>query len=185
MLKRELNPAGTFDFNLERMETGIIVCGQGPSPFGPCQIAGSEKGICGLGFAESWEKFQKRLLKIAGRATIIRDEKTVAGWLEKAFLLQNNLPLDLKGTPFQTSVWKVLRSIPAGETCSYAEVASLSGRPRAVRAVANAVAANPVAWLVPCHRVIHRDGSLGGYHWGTARKRAMLEYESRHRTAVF
>lgn len=87
------------------------------------------------------------------------------------------VPLDLQGTPFQREVWRALRDIPAGRTVSYAEIAARIGRPRAVRAVGAAVGANPVAIVVPCHRVIGRDGSLTGYAGGLARKTILLRHE--------
>jgi AraC family transcriptional regulator of adaptative response/methylated-DNA-[protein]-cysteine methyltransferase len=88
-----------------------------------------------------------------------------------------DLPLDLRGTAFQRRVWAALRQIPAGETISYAALARRIGQPRAARAVAAACAANPVAVVVPCHRVVRTDGSLSGYRWGVERKRALLERE--------
>jgi AraC family transcriptional regulator of adaptative response/methylated-DNA-[protein]-cysteine methyltransferase len=87
------------------------------------------------------------------------------------------LPLDLRGTAFQRRVWAALRRIPAGETISYAALASRIGQPRAARAVAAACAANPVAVLVPCHRVVRTDGTLSGYRWGVERKRELLTRE--------
>jgi len=88
------------------------------------------------------------------------------------------LPLDLQGSAFQQQVWMALRDIPAGSTISYRNLAGRIGRPKAVRAVATACAANPVAVIVPCHRVIRSDGNLGGYHWGIERKRALLDREA-------
>jgi AraC family transcriptional regulator of adaptative response/methylated-DNA-[protein]-cysteine methyltransferase len=87
--------------------------------------------------------------------------------------------LDAQGTPFQKRVWKALRAIPAGMTISYGELARQVGAPESVRAVASACGANPIALAVPCHRVVSKDGSLGGYRWGVERKRALLEKESR------
>ncbi len=87
------------------------------------------------------------------------------------------LRLWLHGTPLQLAVWQALSAIPAGETRSYSEVAQMAGYPRAIRAAASAVGSNPVSWMIPCHRVIRSDGSLGGYHWGLAMKRAMLACE--------
>ena len=87
------------------------------------------------------------------------------------------LPLDLRGTPFQQRVWRALAAIPAGSTASYTEIAARIGAPRAVRAVAQACAANPVAIAVPCHRVVRRDGALSGYRWGIDRKRELLTRE--------
>src|SRR5205085_12231868 len=88
------------------------------------------------------------------------------------------LPVELRGTPFQVAVWNALRQIPRGETRSYAELAASLGRPGAARAVARACATNRVAVVVPCHRVVRGDGSLGGYRWGVERKERLLERES-------
>jgi AraC family transcriptional regulator of adaptative response/methylated-DNA-[protein]-cysteine methyltransferase len=88
-----------------------------------------------------------------------------------------DVPLDLRGTPFQQQVWRELRRIPAGQTATYAQIAERIGRPEAVRAVASAIGANPVAVVVPCHRVVRSDGSLSGYRWGVERKRALLARE--------
>lgn len=90
-----------------------------------------------------------------------------------------DLPLDLRGTPFQRRVWQALGEIPSGTTLSYAALAARLGMPRAVRAVAGACAANRLAVAIPCHRVLRGDGSLAGYRWGVARKRALLEGEAR------
>jgi AraC family transcriptional regulator of adaptative response/methylated-DNA-[protein]-cysteine methyltransferase len=92
-----------------------------------------------------------------------------------------DLPLDIQGTAFQARVWRALQKIPLGKTASYTEIAAALGQPRAVRAVAQACAANKLALLVPCHRVIRSDGDLGGYRWGLERKRALL---ARERAAV-
>ncbi|HBQ4461775.1 TPA: methylated-DNA--[protein]-cysteine S-methyltransferase [Klebsiella pneumoniae subsp. pneumoniae] len=91
-----------------------------------------------------------------------------------------SLPLDLQGTAFQLQVWQALRQIPAGETRSYRQVAEHIGQPRAVRAVAGACAANSLAVIVPCHRVVREDGALSGYRWGTARKAQLLAREAQH-----
>jgi AraC family transcriptional regulator of adaptative response/methylated-DNA-[protein]-cysteine methyltransferase len=90
-----------------------------------------------------------------------------------------DLPLDLRGTPFQRRVWQALRTIPLGETASYAEIARRIGAPKSARAVAAACRANPVAIVIPCHRVVRQDGSLAGYRWGITRKRALLAREAR------
>ena len=90
----------------------------------------------------------------------------------------HSLPLDVQATAFQRRVWQHLMTIPRGETRTYSQVAEALGEPRATRAVANACAANPVALVVPCHRVIRQDGGLGGYRWGLERKAVLLEEES-------
>jgi AraC family transcriptional regulator of adaptative response/methylated-DNA-[protein]-cysteine methyltransferase len=89
-----------------------------------------------------------------------------------------DLPLDIQGTAFQQRVWQALRTIPAGSTASYAEIAKKIGAPRSARAVAHACAANPLAVAVPCHRVVGASGRLSGYRWGVARKRALLDREA-------
>lgn len=89
-----------------------------------------------------------------------------------------NLPLDVRGTAFQQRVWQALQAIPAGQTASYAEVAQRIGAPTAVRAVAQACAANALAVAIPCHRVVKSDGALSGYRWGVERKRALLTREA-------
>jgi len=89
------------------------------------------------------------------------------------------LPLDVRGTAFQHRVWTALQDIPPGSTATYAEIAKRIGRPKAVRAVAGACAANPLAVAIPCHRVIRNDGQLSGYRWGIARKRALLDKEAK------
>ena len=92
-----------------------------------------------------------------------------------------DLPLDVRATAFQLKVWEKLQAIPVGETRSYSEIAAAIGQPTATRAVANACAKNPVALVIPCHRIIRMDKSLGGYRWGIERKRAILERERQYR----
>ena len=116
----------------------------------------------------------------AGDACFRDTVAAVAGLVSEASAARRArapIPLDVEGTLFQSQVWRVLGGIPAGRTMSYAEVAAALGRPNAHRAVANACAANPVALLIPCHRVVRGSGALGGYRWGIERKRALLEGE--------
>ena len=103
---------------------------------------------------------------------------TVAAHIDDPYI-PLDFTLDAQGTTFQKKVWKALRAIPAGMTISYAELARQVGAPEAVRAVASACGANPIALAVPCHRVVSKNGSLGGYRWGVERKRALLEREKR------
>ena len=90
-----------------------------------------------------------------------------------------DLPLDIRGTAFQERVWQALRQVPPGHTVSYAEIARRIGKPKAVRAVAQACGANGIAVAIPCHRVVRNDGALSGYRWGVERKRSLLEKEGR------
>ncbi len=94
------------------------------------------------------------------------------------------LPLDVRGTAFQHRVWQMLRSIPLGARTTYGDLAAAIGAPSAVRAVARAIAANPAALAIPCHRVVAKDGTLSGYRWGVSRKAALLEREARARRVV-
>jgi AraC family transcriptional regulator of adaptative response/methylated-DNA-[protein]-cysteine methyltransferase len=109
----------------------------------------------------------------------IHTDHTLARKLVGSIFKQSDTPaLLIRGTPFQLSVWRALLDIPEGKTTSYGELAASIRRPKASRAVGTAVGANRIAWLIPCHRVLRADGSIGGYRWGVDRKRAMLERES-------
>ena len=115
---------------------------------------------------------------IGGDASFEQLVATVIGFVEQPSR-GLALPLDVRGTVFQERVWQALREIPAGTTCDYSEIAARIGSPRAVRAVAGACAANPLAVAIPCHRVVRRDGDLSGYRWGVERKRTLLDREAR------
>ena len=154
-----------------------------PSPFGSCFLAVTERGICSLAFVE--ESDRKGVLADLKRqwhfADIREDSSATRPYLVKIFGPQTSkspVALHVRGTNFQIKVWQALLKIPQGRVVSYGESASLIGRPTAVRAVANAVAHNPVAFLIPCHRVLRKSGALGGYRWGTPRKRAILAWEA-------
>jgi AraC family transcriptional regulator of adaptative response/methylated-DNA-[protein]-cysteine methyltransferase len=155
------------------------------SPIGPMLIATTSKGICRLTFDDS-EASLKRLFP---RATVIRDDGGLKELVEGALTAIERpaaapeLPIDVAGTAFQEAVWRELRKIPLGETRSYAEIAAAIGAPKAVRAVGTANGDNHVAVLIPCHRVIRSDGTLGGYAGGLDRKRQLLDSEG-HSTAA-
>ena len=149
------------------------------SPLGPLLVAATAKGICRLTFDEDESALRHRF----PNADIRPDDGAISDWVEAALAAistpaaARELPIDVRGTAFQEAVWRELRRIPLGETRSYAEIAKAVGQPGAVRAVGTANGANPVAVLVPCHRVIRSDGSLGGYAGGLDRKRKLLEAE--------
>ena len=149
------------------------------SPIGQMLIAATSKGICRLTFEDS-EASLKRLFP---KAEVVRDDGSLKGLVEGALeaierpLAMPDLPIDVAGTAFQESVWRELRKIPAGETRSYAQIAAAIGQPGAVRAVGTANGDNHVAVLIPCHRVIRSDGTLGGYAGGLDRKRRLLDAE--------
>jgi AraC family transcriptional regulator of adaptative response/methylated-DNA-[protein]-cysteine methyltransferase len=147
-------------------------------------VATTEQGVCSVKLGPDSVSLVKGLKAEFPLATVVRDDEglsEVASVLEGATRGEKNatqLPLDLAGTAFQIRVWEALRAIPLGETRTYSEVAAEIGMPRAVRAVASACAANEAALAIPCHRVIRRDGSLGGYRWGIEVKEALLAAEA-------
>jgi len=154
------------------------------SPIGPMLIAATSKGICRLTFDDS-EASLKRLFP---KATVVQDDGGMRELVEGALAAIEHpatmpeLPIDVAGTAFQEAVWRELRRIPPGETRSYAQIAAAIGQPKAVRAVGTANGDNHVAVLIPCHRVIRSDGTLGGYAGGLDRKRQLLAAEG-HRSA--
>ena len=149
------------------------------SPLGQMLIAATSKGICRLTFDDN----ETSLRRLFPNATIVEDagglKDLVQGALEAIDrpLAARELPIDVAGTAFQEAVWRELRKIPTGETRSYAQIAAAIGQPKAVRAVGTANGDNHVAVLIPCHRVIRSDGSLGGYAGGLDRKRKLLDAE--------
>ena len=148
-------------------------------------VAGTERGVCAIRLGDSDEELESSLRREFPAAEILRDDAALRAWAEE--LLQHlegrqpqlNLPLDIRATAFQMRVWRELQAIPYGSTHSYSEVAAAIGQPSAARAVARACATNPVAVVIPCHRVVRGDRSLGGYRWGIDRKRRLLEQESK------
>ncbi|WP_187429353.1 bifunctional helix-turn-helix domain-containing protein/methylated-DNA--[protein]-cysteine S-methyltransferase [Roseobacter fucihabitans] len=154
------------------------------SPFGPAVVMGTDKGICGIGFAaEMGESCAlEDLLSRWPRAEFVEDPMKLRPWVLKAFGAGDGTldtaPLFLMGAPFQIKVWEALLSIPSGQVTTYSQIAQAIGNPRAVRAVGTAVGRNPISWLIPCHRALRKSGGLGGYHWGLPMKRAMLAYET-------
>ena len=152
------------------------------SPLGEMLIAATSKGICRLTFDDS----EASLRRLFPNATIVKDDGGLRDLVEGALtaikrpLAAPELPIDVAGTAFQEAVWRELRKIPPGETRSYAEIAAAIGAPKAVRAVGSANGDNHVCVLIPCHRVIRSDGSLGGYGGGIERKKQLLETEGSH-----
>lgn len=156
----------------------------GACSLGAILVAATEKGVCAIEFGDDPEALARALQDRFPKARLIGGDDDferlvakVVGFVE-APADGLDLPLDIRGTTFQQRVWRALRAIPAGATASYAEIAKRIGRPRAVRAVAQACGANALAVAIPCHRVIRTDGSPSGYRWGVARKRTLLEREA-------
>ena len=157
----------------------------GECSLGSVLVAATEQGVCAIAFGDDPEALVKDLQDRFPKAALIgADERFEASIATVVAAVEGSgqgldLPLDVRGTVFQAKVWRALREIPPGETASYAAIAERIGRPGAVRAVAQACAQNPVALAIPCHRVVRRDGALGGYRWGVERKRELLGREAR------
>ena len=163
---------------MTRIETATV-----DTPVGPVHLAARAGRLCAVAFDDGWEDSAHRLRvrfpdaelepasDPAGGATALR------AYLDGDLTALAALPVDTTGTPFQRRVWSALRRIPAGRTRSYGDVARAIGAPRAVRAVGTANGANPIAIVVPCHRVVRTGGHLGGYGGGLERKRWLLDHE--------
>ncbi len=150
------------------------------TPFGECCIAFSTEGICALSFPEDRESALTDMENRFPGVDFIKNDDKAAKLVHQIFETSTIPKLNLIGTDFQLSIWKALQEIPKGETTTYAQIAQAIGRPKAVRAVGTAIGANPIAFLIPCHRVIRTDGSLGGYRWGLECKIKMLAWEKQH-----
>ena len=161
----------------------IVTYGHGYTKFGQLFMAATEHGICRADFDRSAEDVFPSLMAAFPGCQL------VAGWLpvfdevlkifsENHYSVAVPIPLHLRGTAFQISVWRALAEIPFGSRVTYADLAAGMGRPDAVRAVGTAIGRNPLAWLVPCHRVVHTGGRIGQYMWGAERKRMLLAWEA-------
>jgi AraC family transcriptional regulator of adaptative response/methylated-DNA-[protein]-cysteine methyltransferase len=153
------------------------------STFGKLLVATTERGVCAVALGDSEDALEQTLRADFPSAEIERADDTHREWVEEivGHIGSGNVgisaPLDLRGTEFQQQVWSLLRKIPPGRTQSYAEIAAALGNPRATRAVARACASNRIAVVIPCHRVVRTDGTLGGYRWGVDRKERLLARE--------
>jgi len=162
-----------------------IAYGFHASPFGECLLALTGRGICDLIFVSEGnrEEALKALKKRWARAALHEDPQRTGPVVAQVFDRLTGgeakpLSLHLRGTNFQIKVWEALLNIPSGTVVSYEDIAVSIGMPSAARAVSNAVARNPIPVIVPCHRVIRKAGAYGGYRWGTARKKALLDWEA-------
>lgn len=173
----------------QKGEQAVISYACGKTTLGRVMIAATDRGICFIQFADSDAALLKLLVAEFPAASLspmtAAGEKEFARWMKalNAYLAQDSaaldLPLDIRGTAFQTKVWKYLQKIPVGAPQSYAQVAKGIGRDGSARAVARACATNRIAIAIPCHRVIRGDGGLSGFKWGVERKRKLLELEGR------
>ena len=157
------------------------------SPLGQLLVAVTERGVCAVRMADTDAELEKDLRAEFPAATILRDDSSLREPVERVLNhltnkeLRIDLPLDIRATAFQRQVWEKLRAIPYGQTVSYGDVAKALGKPGAVRAVGRACATNPVALVIPCHRVVREDQTLGGYRWGLERKQQLLDRERKNK----
>lgn len=155
----------------------------GISSLGCLLIAGNNKGICFVALADEPDRLVEHLLQKYPHAKQQKKNATLTDYLIQILnyiespIGELDLPFQMEGTSFQKSVWTTLLQIPAGQTKTYTELANMLGRPSAVRAVANACAANSLALLIPCHRIVNKNGTLSGYRWGADRKEILLDRE--------
>jgi len=164
---------------VRRLGEGLrIQYGVHETPFGRARLAVTPRGITSLEFVDQTPA--SNLAEQWPRAELVHDPDATAVWIERIFSRSGSLPVLLRGTNLQLRVWEALLRIPEGTVVSYGSLAGALGKPTAARAVAGAVAKNPIAYLIPCHRVLRATGAIGGYRWGTARKRAMLAHELAH-----
>lgn len=151
------------------------------SPFGKCLIAATERGICSLSFVDGSEgKAIDKLVSDWNQAAMVEDYKATAPLVTRIFSntgAGQPLKLHLRGTNFQIKVWEALLNIPSGAATTYEHIATQIGKPKAIRAVGTAVGHNPIAYLIPCHRVIRKSGEFGNYLYGSARKKFILAKE--------
>jgi AraC family transcriptional regulator, regulatory protein of adaptative response / methylated-DNA-[protein]-cysteine methyltransferase len=153
------------------------------TPLGWVVVAATDRGVCLTAFDDTRETLGVMVRDRFPAAQLIAEDPGLTEWAERivGFITSPahtlDLPLDIRGTAFQARVWRALQKIPPGRTATYSDIARAIGQPTAVRAVARACAANNLALLVPCHRVIREDGNITGYRWGIERKRALLDRE--------
>ena len=163
-------------------EKDVIQCTIGKCALGSMLIAISKRGICAITLGDDPKTLLRDLQDRFPKAELIRNDQpqTFTGAITSLIEDPHThlpLPLDIRGTAFQRKVWNALEKIPRGETATYTDIARRIGKPKAIRAVAQACAANHLAVVIPCHRVVRSDGALSGYRWGVSRKAALLKSE--------
>jgi AraC family transcriptional regulator of adaptative response/methylated-DNA-[protein]-cysteine methyltransferase len=199
---QEMGVWGSLFMNLEAMSPGEFIAGGAglqirygshATPFGTCLIATTPRGICHLHFLDppdpampDQQATERWLRSHWENADIQPDQVATQALIDRLFnsgtpsntKTEKPLHLHVKGTNFQIQVWRALLQIPCGQVTTYQGLATAIGRPTAARAIGNAVGRNPVAYLIPCHRVIRQSGELGGFRWGLQRKAALLNWEA-------
>jgi AraC family transcriptional regulator of adaptative response/methylated-DNA-[protein]-cysteine methyltransferase len=181
---RDQQDAQRHSNTLKKASTMTIYFALDKCSLGTILVAQSEKGICAVLLSDEAQFLIDDLQRRFPKATLVAGDNNfqkmvthIVDVIEKPHL-SFVLPLDIRGTLFQQRVWQALQQIPVGETRSYSDIAEAIGAPKAVRAVAGACAANAIAIIIPCHRVVRNDGNLSGYRWGVERKQKLLQQES-------
>ncbi len=161
-----------------RINYGIV-----DSNIGRLLVAATERGVCSVCIGDNYEAVENSLVEDFPSASLFRDDDGMKAWTDALVSYVNgerpsvDLPVQVRATAFQSKVWKMIRAIPYGKTSTYSQIARQLGMPSASRAVARACATNPIALVIPCHRVVGKHGSLRGYRWGIQRKQALLNLE--------
>jgi len=159
----------------------VIEYGIHPSPFGDCLIATTQRGICAMSFVRNNESFVLQEIQNQWESADFLENPVSTGRIASmVFSPQsagNQFKLLVRGTPFQIRIWEALLKLPFGTVSSYQDVAAAAGYPKAIRAAGTAIACNPIAFLIPCHRVIRSEGIIGNYRWDPCRKAAMIGWE--------
>jgi AraC family transcriptional regulator of adaptative response/methylated-DNA-[protein]-cysteine methyltransferase len=178
--------AATADAIAARGAGLTLHAGSAASPFGPCLIAETTRGICHLAFFDTEDRAQA-IAELAAAWPLARlhwDEdhaiRLTAQIFDSSHGCRQPLKVHVRGTAFQLRVWRALLQVPPTTRISYGQLAAAAGKPLAYRATGTALGHNPVAFLIPCHRVTRADGTPGNYRWGSARKRAILAWENHH-----
>lgn len=173
-------------------EDVLVQYGKHPCPFGSCLIGITSRGICWLSFygTEGPERSLHEFFHQLSGAEFLESPQTTEAYVKAIFgrgIAPERKPLTLflKGTNFQIKVWEALLELPEGGLFTYESIAAAIGRPQATRAVASAIARNPVSYLIPCHRVLRKSGRISGYRWGPIRKKAIIAWEAAHTSPTF
>ncbi len=179
-----VNIEGVTPATFKNKGAGLVIhYGYHDTPFGNCFLAATDKGICGITFLQGANKLEEFALftKKWSFATLIEDATVTQPYIHQIFNVRESKNQKIKvlvqGTPFQIKVWEALLQIPAGKVTTYQYIAECIDKPKAVRAVGTAIGKNPIGYLIPCHRVIRKEGKLGHYRWGSGRKKAIIGWE--------
>lgn len=158
----------------------VIKYGLSNTPFGRCFYAKSSEGVCSIQFTKSEKAAFEELSQYWSGYIFIRDDNFAQKQLSDIFTDNKPQEVHVKGTEFQKTVWRALQNIPFAKLATYSDIATYIGRPKAVRAVASAIANNRVAYLIPCHRIIRKNGDIGEFRWGKEIKKQIIEWEKQN-----